>query len=53
MGEQRMLKIIAAILVVLWLVGFLAHVGSGLIHLLLLIALAVFIYDVVVGRRHI
>ena len=29
-----MLWIIAAILVVLWLLGLVAHVGGGLIHLL-------------------
>ena len=34
-----MLAIIAAVLVVLWLLGFLAfHVSSGLIHLLLICA---------------
>lgn len=34
-----MLAIFAAILVVLWLLGFLAfHVSSGLIHLLLVLA---------------
>jgi Family of unknown function (DUF5670) len=34
-----MLAIIAAVLVVLWLLGFLAfHVSSGFIHLLLILA---------------
>jgi len=47
-----MLWIIAAILVVLWLVGFLAfQIASGLIHLLLVVALVVVIYQVVTGRR--
>jgi hypothetical protein len=35
-----MLAIIAAVLVALWLLGFLAfHVSSGLIHLLLILAI--------------
>ena len=47
-----MLWTIAVILIVLWALGFLAfHVGSGLIHLLLVIALVVVIYQLVTGRR--
>lgn len=47
-----MLATIAAILVVLWLLGFLAfHVGGGLIHLLLVIAVIVIIVHFVTGRR--
>ena len=47
-----MLAIIAAILIVLWLLGFLAfHVGGGLIHLLLVIAIIVFIVHFITGRR--
>jgi hypothetical protein len=42
---------IVAILVVLWLLGFIGHVGGGLIHLLLVIALIVFIWNMVTGRR--
>tara|TARA_R110002124_G_scaffold10031_1_gene50698 strand:+ start:11980 stop:12129 length:150 start_codon:yes stop_codon:yes gene_type:complete len=47
-----MLWIVAAILVVLWLLGFLAfHIAGGLIHLLLIVAAVVVIYQVVTGRR--
>jgi hypothetical protein len=47
-----MLAIIAAILLVLWLLGFLAfHIGGGLIHILLVIAIIVFIVHLVTGRR--
>ena len=47
-----MLGIIAAILVVLWLLGFLAfHVTSGLIHILLVIALVMIVLHFVTGRR--
>lgn len=46
-----MLLTIAAILVVLWLLGFILNIGGWLIHLLIIIALIVFIYDMVVRRR--
>lgn len=46
-----MLLTIAAILVVLWLIGLLAHIGGGIIHVLLVIALIVFIYHMITGRR--
>jgi K+-transporting ATPase A subunit len=36
---------------VLWLLGLIGHIGGGLIHLLLVVALIVFIYNLVVGRR--
>ncbi|MGN6280127.1 MAG: lmo0937 family membrane protein [Sphingomonas sp.] len=46
-----MLLTIAAILVVLWLLGFLAfHVAGGLIHILLIIAVIVIIVHFVRGR---
>ncbi len=47
-----MLYALAVILLVLWLLGVLAfHVGGGLIHLLLLVALVVIVYQLVTGRR--
>ena len=46
-----MLGLIIGILVILWLLGFLSDVGGGLIHLLLVVALIVLIYDLLVGRR--
>lgn len=46
-----MLWTIIVVLVVLWLLGFLGHVGGGLIHILLIIALIVFVYNLIVGRR--
>jgi hypothetical protein len=36
---------------VLWLVGLVANVGGGLIHLLLVVALIVFIINFLTGRR--
>jgi hypothetical protein len=46
-----MLWTIIALLVVLWLLGFIGHIGGGLIHLLLVVALIVLIYQLVTGRR--
>ena len=46
-----MLWTIFIILLVLWLLGFSLHVGGGLVHLLLVIALVVLIYNLVSGRR--
>ena len=46
-----MLLTIAAILVVLWLLGFLAfHVAGGLIHILLVLAVIAIIVHFVRGR---
>jgi C4-dicarboxylate transporter len=38
------------ILFVLWLIGFALHVGGGLIHLLLVVALVLFVFNLVTGR---
>jgi hypothetical protein len=46
-----MIWTILGILVLLWLLGFITHVGGGLIHLLLVVALVVFIVDLLAGRR--
>jgi hypothetical protein len=46
-----MLGLIAAVLVVLWLLGFLAfHVAGGLIHILLLLAVIMIVLHFVRGR---
>jgi hypothetical protein len=46
-----MLWTIFVILVVLWLLGFTIHIGGGLIHILLVIALIVLIVQLIQGRR--
>ena len=47
-----MLYTIAGVLLVMWLLGFfVVHVGGGLIHTLLVIALIVIVYRLVTGRR--
>ena len=47
----NMLWTILVILLVLWLIGVLSHVGGGLIHLLLVVAVVVLIINLVTGRR--
>jgi hypothetical protein len=47
-----MLYTIALVLLVLWLLGFFAfHVGSGLIHIILVIAVIMIIFQLISGRR--
>jgi hypothetical protein len=46
-----MLWTIFVVLVILWLLGFTLHVGGGLIHILLVIALIVLVYNLITGRR--
>jgi Family of unknown function (DUF5670) len=38
------------ILFVLWVLGFAVHIGGGLIHLLLVLALIGLVYNLVTGR---
>jgi hypothetical protein len=46
-----MLWTILAVLLVLWLLGVVASIGGGLIHLLLVVAVIVFIAQMLSGRR--
>jgi Family of unknown function (DUF5670) len=46
-----MLWTIFVILLVLWLLGFSFHVAGGLIHLLLVLAVVVLIFNLIAGRR--
>ncbi|MEP6689537.1 MAG: lmo0937 family membrane protein [Gemmatimonadaceae bacterium] len=47
-----MLEMLAVVLLVLWILGFfVVHVGGGLIHLLLVLAVIVVVYRLVTGRR--
>lgn len=46
-----MLWTIAAILLILWLLGFGFHVAGGLIHILLVLALIVGLVQLFSGRR--
>jgi hypothetical protein len=46
-----MLWTLIAILLVLWLLGLLTAVGGNLIHLLLIIALVVLMFNLATGRN--
>jgi hypothetical protein len=46
-----MLRIIAIILILGWLLGFSFHVAGSLIHLILVVAVVIFILDLLGGRR--
>jgi hypothetical protein len=46
-----MLWTIIVILVILWLLGFGFHVGGGLIHIVLVIAVIILIFNLISGRR--
>jgi hypothetical protein len=46
-----MIWTIIGILFVLWLLGLMVHVGGGLIHLLLVVAVVVFLFNLLTGRR--
>jgi len=45
-----MLWTLLGILLILWLLGFATNVVGGLIHILLIVALVVLIYQLVTGR---
>ena len=42
---------ILAVIVIVWLGGLLLDIAGNLIHILLIVALAVLIYNLVTGRR--
>ncbi|MDQ6930791.1 MAG: lmo0937 family membrane protein [Candidatus Eremiobacteraeota bacterium] len=41
---------VIVILFVLWLIGFAVHIGGGLIHLLLVVALILLVVNLLTGR---
>ena len=46
-----MLWSIIVLLIILWLLGFSFHIGGGLVHLLLVIALIILIIRLITGGR--
>jgi hypothetical protein len=42
---------LVVLLFVFWLLGFVAHVGGGLIHLLLVLAVIVAAFNLLTGRN--
>jgi uncharacterized membrane protein len=49
--RKTMLWTILVILLVLWLLGLIGGVGGGLIHLLLVVAVVVLLFNLLSGRR--
>ena len=47
----EMLWTIIVILLILWLLGFSLHIAGGLIHILLVVALVVLVFNLISGRR--
>ena len=47
---MQLIWTIIVILVAVWLAGFLLHFGGGLIHLILVIALVLLIFNLLTGR---
>lgn len=46
-----MILTVIAVLLLLWLLGLIAHIGGGLIHLILLVALVVWLFDHLTDRN--
>jgi K+-transporting ATPase A subunit len=46
-----MLWTIIVVILILWLAGFIGGVGGGLIHLLLVVALFMFLIQIITGKR--
>lgn len=49
----RLLWVIFVVIVAFWLIGVVMHVAGGFIHLLLVVALLILVYNLVVGRRQV
>ena len=47
----NLLWLIIVVLVILWLAGFAFHIGGGLIHALLVIAVIILIIRLLTGRK--
>jgi hypothetical protein len=48
---KLMLWMIVAILLIMWLLGIGFHIAGGLVHILLVIALVVIVFNLLSGRR--
>ena len=47
----RILWSVVVVLVVLWLIGLFAHIAGGFVHLLLIVALIMLLYNLFANRR--
>lgn len=46
-----MLWTLIGLLLFFWILGFIAHVGGGFIHILLVAAVVLFLFNLFTGRR--
>lgn len=46
-----MIKSLIGLLILFWVLGLVFDVAGGLVHILLVIALIVFVFDFITGRR--
>ncbi len=51
MSLTNILWLVVVVIVALWLIGLVAEIAGNLIHLLLLVALPVLVYNLIAGRR--
>jgi hypothetical protein len=50
MSLANILWLVVAVIVALWLLGLVTRVAGNLIHLLLIVALIVIVYNLITGR---
>ena len=50
---MRFLRWLGGIVVLIWLLGLLFRIGGSLIHILLVVAVIVFIFDIITGKRNV
>jgi hypothetical protein len=48
---NSLLTIVAVILIIGWLIGFIGYSASGLIHILLALAIIAVLFRIISGRR--
>lgn len=46
-----MIKTLIGLLILFWVLGLVFDIAGGLVHILLVIALIVFVFDFITGRR--
>jgi hypothetical protein len=51
MSLPAILWLVLVVLVVLWLVGLVANIAGGLIHILIVAAVIILLYNLFTGRR--
>jgi hypothetical protein len=48
--SKTMIYTLISLLIFFWIVGFVSHIGGDFVHTLLVLAVAVFIFNIVTGR---